>query len=103
VAGTSPILDSYALLRAAIVPASIPVRSWSLAIRRPLGGYSELPFSSRRHARIHWQRRRRSLQRLSLVQGAEMRVAETRVVNRALRKAYGIGMSSVEEIGSFAE
>jgi hypothetical protein len=37
-----------------------------------------------------------------LVHGAEMRVAETRAVNRALRKAYGIGMCSVEEIGSFA-
>src|ERR1700682_1076502 len=39
----------------------------------------------------------------SLVHGAEMRVAETRAVNRALRKAYGIGICSVEEIGSFAE
>jgi len=38
-----------------------------------------------------------------LVRGAEMRVAETRAVNRALRKAYGIGLCSVEEIGSFAE
>jgi hypothetical protein len=38
-----------------------------------------------------------------LVQGAEMRVAETRAVNRALRKAYGIGICSVEEIGSPAE
>jgi hypothetical protein len=37
-----------------------------------------------------------------VVQGAEMRVAETRAVNRALRKAYGIGVCSVEEIGSFA-
>jgi hypothetical protein len=35
-----------------------------------------------------------------LVRGAEMRVAETRAVNRALRKAYGIGIGSVEEIGS---
>jgi hypothetical protein len=31
-----------------------------------------------------------------------MRVAETRAVNRALRKAYGIGICSVEEVGSFA-
>ena len=38
-----------------------------------------------------------------LVHGAEMRVAETRAVNRALRKAYGIGICSVEEIGCFAE
>jgi hypothetical protein len=38
-----------------------------------------------------------------LVHGAEMRVAETRAVNRALRKAYGIGICSVEEIGSVAE
>jgi hypothetical protein len=39
----------------------------------------------------------------ALVHGAEMRVAETRAVNRALRKAYGVGICSVEEIGSFAE
>jgi hypothetical protein len=37
-----------------------------------------------------------------LVRGAEMRVAETRAVNRALRKAYGIGICSIEEIGSSA-
>src|SRR5947209_4878833 len=36
----------------------------------------------------------------ALVHGAEMRVAETRAVNRALRKAYGIGLCSVEEIGT---
>ena len=34
----------------------------------------------------------------TLVRGAEMRVAETRAVNRALRKAYGIGLCSVEEL-----
>ena len=33
-----------------------------------------------------------------LVHGAEMRA-----VNRALRKAYGIGICSVEEIGSLSE
>jgi hypothetical protein len=38
-----------------------------------------------------------------LIRGAEMRVAETRAVNRALRKAYGIGICSVEEIGSGAK
>src|SRR6185437_1210492 len=38
----------------------------------------------------------------SVVRGAEMRVAETRAVNRALRKAYGIGLCSVEELGSFS-
>jgi hypothetical protein len=37
-----------------------------------------------------------------LVRGAEMRVAETRAVNRALRKAYGIGLCSVDELGSFS-
>src|SRR6201998_2847917 len=37
-----------------------------------------------------------------LVRGAEMRVAETRAVNRALRKAFGIGLCSVEEVGSFS-
>ena len=36
------------------------------------------------------------------VQGAEMRIAETRAVNRALRKAYGIGLCSVEELGAFS-
>jgi hypothetical protein len=35
-----------------------------------------------------------------LVHGAEMRVAETRAVNRALRKAYGVGICSIEEVGS---
>jgi hypothetical protein len=34
------------------------------------------------------------------MQGAEMRIAETRAVNRALRKAYGIGICSVEELGA---
>jgi hypothetical protein len=38
----------------------------------------------------------------SLVQGAELRIAETRAVNRALRKAYGIGLCSVEELGAFS-
>ena len=38
----------------------------------------------------------------ALVRGAEMRITETRAVNRALRKAYGIGLCSVEEIGSFS-
>jgi len=37
-----------------------------------------------------------------LVRGAEMRVAETRAINRAMRKAYGIGLCSVEELGSFS-
>ena len=39
----------------------------------------------------------------TLVHGAEMRVAETRAVNRALRKAYGIGICSIEETGSRTE
>jgi hypothetical protein len=38
----------------------------------------------------------------TLVRGAEMRMAETRAVARALRKAYGIGLCSVEELGSFS-
>ncbi len=37
----------------------------------------------------------------ALVRGAEMRIAETRAVNRALRKAYGIGICSVEEMGAY--
>src|SRR5277367_5625502 len=38
----------------------------------------------------------------AMVRGAEMRVAETRAVNRALRKAYGIGLCSVEELGALS-
>lgn len=38
----------------------------------------------------------------SLGRGAELRIAETRAVNRALRKAYGIGLCSVEELGALA-
>jgi len=38
-----------------------------------------------------------------LVRGAELRIAETRALNRALRKAYGIGITSVEEIGALAQ
>jgi len=37
-----------------------------------------------------------------LVRGAEMRMAETRAVDRALRKAYGIGLCSVDELGAFS-
>jgi hypothetical protein len=37
-----------------------------------------------------------------MIHGAELRVAETRAVNRALRKAYGIGLCSVEELGSIS-
>jgi hypothetical protein len=38
----------------------------------------------------------------SLVQGAEMRCAESRATSRAIRKAYGIGLCSVEELGAFS-
>jgi hypothetical protein len=38
----------------------------------------------------------------AIVRGAEMRMAETRAVDRALRKAYGIGLCSVEELGAFS-
>ena len=36
------------------------------------------------------------------VHGAELRIAETRAVNRALRAAYGLGFCSVEELASSA-
>lgn len=39
----------------------------------------------------------------SRVRGSELRVSETRAVDRALRKAYGVGICSVEEIGSASE
>ena len=39
----------------------------------------------------------------ALVRGAEMRLAETRAVCRALRRAYGIGICSVEELGSLPQ
>ena len=62
-------------------------------------------------ATVHTYRKRRSFVGYGdadpsnvspLVRGAEMRVAETRAVNRALRNAYGVRICSVEEIGSFA-
>jgi len=34
-----------------------------------------------------------------VVRGAEMRMADARAVNRALRKAYGIGICSIEKWG----
>jgi hypothetical protein len=37
---------------------------------------------------------------VSTFYGCELRIAETRAVNRALRKAYGIGICSLEELGS---
>jgi hypothetical protein len=37
-----------------------------------------------------------------LVRGAELRVAETRATARALRRAYGIGLCSVEELGAIS-
>jgi|ERR1700722_13834097 hypothetical protein len=37
-----------------------------------------------------------------LFRGSELRIAETRAVCRALRKAYGVGVCSVEELGSFS-
>ncbi|HZC24839.1 MAG TPA: hypothetical protein VE866_15985, partial [Candidatus Binatia bacterium] len=39
----------------------------------------------------------------SLVRGAEMRIAETRAVDRALREAFGVGICSIEEIGATPE
>ena len=36
----------------------------------------------------------------SMMRGSELRMAETRAVNRALRKAYGIGICSAEEVGA---
>ena len=38
----------------------------------------------------------------TLVQGSELRIAEMRAVNCVLRKAYGIGLCSVEEMGSLS-
>jgi len=38
----------------------------------------------------------------SAVRGAEMRIAETRATCRALRKAFGVGICSVEELGAFS-
>lgn len=38
-----------------------------------------------------------------LVHGGRNAGGETRAVNRALRTAYGIGLCSVEELGSFAK
>jgi hypothetical protein len=37
------------------------------------------------------------------LRGAELRIAETRAVSRALRKAYAIGLCSTEELGATSE
>ncbi len=50
---------------------------------------------------IRWLRGRRALQRLLSCSWGRDAGGQTRAVNRALRKAYGIGLCSVEEIGSF--
>jgi hypothetical protein len=38
----------------------------------------------------------------SLVHGAELRIAETRSIDRALRAAYSVGLCSVTELGAFS-
>ena len=74
------------------------------AIRRQNARRFKRPFTNPRSAAVSSDTAMPILPMFrSLVHGAEMRVAETRAVNRALRKAYGIGICSVEEIGSFAE
>jgi len=60
--------------------------------------FTNLPADDKSAPSDNLQRRHNS--QLHMVRGVEMRVAETRAVNRALRKAYGIGTCSVEEIGS---
>ena len=103
-AGTSPIPGCFGLPSDVAVPASTAAPSCDPVIQRPLGGYSEPRFSSRRACKGFVGYGDADPSNVSpLVHGAEMRVAETRAVNRALRKAYGIGICSVEEIGSFAE
>ena len=57
-------------------------------------------FSIKELLRVCWLRRRRPLQRFLAGSRRRNGVAETRAVNRALRKAYGIGVCSVEEIGT---
>jgi hypothetical protein len=66
--------------------------------REPVGlqGNSIQIWSITRLCRL-W--RCRSLQCLSPSPRCRKRIAETRAVNRALRKAYGIGLCSVEELG----
>jgi hypothetical protein len=71
-------------------------------IRRAPVGFSKLWFTNR--ALVEDSSVTETPSNVSpLVHGAELRVAETRAVNRALRKAYGIGICSVEELGSVAE
>ena len=74
----------------------IPTVSRSLA-----GGYSEPPFIGSLGQRVLSAKAMLTRQTPpSWFGGAEMRVAETRAVNRAMRKAHGIGICSVEELGS---
>ena len=50
--GMLPIPGCFGLPSDAAVPASTAVLSWSQAIPQPLGGYSELRFSSRGHVEV---------------------------------------------------
>ena len=82
------------------VQASDGIGGMSL-IQRSVGGSSKRPFPNRATCKDFVGYGDADPSNVSsLVHGAEMRVAETRAVNRALRKAYGIGICSVEEIGS---
>jgi hypothetical protein len=101
--GTSLIQASYGLLTAGIVQAFIPpvLKSSNPVTSRWV--FRATVFKSRTCKGFVGYGDADPSNVSPLVHGAEMRVAETRAVNRALRKAYGIGLCSVEEIGSFAE
>ena len=101
--GTSPIRDSCAWLAAKDAGGFTSIQSKTSLTKALLVSLSKPRF-------IRSTRLEASLGMATpipptvspMVRGAEMRIAETRAVNRALRKAYGIGLCSVEELGSSA-
>ena len=102
--GTRPIPVSYDLLAEVTAWGSTPKSFKTSAIHRHNAGPSKRRYTRSKICRGFVGYGDADPSNVSfLVHGAEMRVAETRAVNRALRKAYGIGICSVEEIGSFAE
>jgi hypothetical protein len=99
VGGTSPIQDSQAWHVGIVALASRFNRFSPSATHRPNAGHSRPRSINLERAKVAGYGDADPSNVSALVHGAEMRVAETRAVNRALRKAYGIGICSVEEIG----
>ena len=98
--GTSPTLGSFDLPNAITVLAYTFAQLINTVISSRVAGHLRRRFTNPQCRGFVGYGDAEPSNVSPLVHGAEMRVAETRAVNRALRKAYGIGICSVEEIGS---